>query len=65
MQGSDVLLWQKQMIYRGWNLTADSVFSERDHEVLIKFQQQKGLEVDGKVGPMSWNAAWTSPITND
>ena len=65
MQGSDVLLWQKQMIYRGWNLTADSVFSERDHEVLIKFQQQKGLEVDGKIGPISWRMAWESPITPD
>jgi surface antigen len=65
MQGSDVLLWQKQMIHRGWNLDADNVFSERDHEVLIKFQQQKELEVDGKIGPNSWNTAWTSPITPD
>jgi peptidoglycan hydrolase-like protein with peptidoglycan-binding domain len=65
MEGQDVLLWQRQMIYRGWNLEADSIFSERDHEVLVKFQQQKGLEVDGKIGPISWNKAWTSPITND
>lgn len=65
MKGDDVLLWQRQMIHRGWNLEADGVFSERDHEVLIKFQQQKGLEVDGKIGPISWNAAWTFPITSD
>jgi hypothetical protein len=65
MKGEDVLLWQQQMINRGWNLEADSVFSERDHEVLIKFQQQKGLEVDGKIGPISWNAAWELPITPD
>ena len=65
MKGDDVLLWQRQMIHREWDLEADSVFSERDHEVLIKFQQQKGLEVDGKIGPISWNAAWELPITPD
>lgn len=65
MQGNDVLLWQRQMIHRGWLLTADSIFDESDHDVLIKFQQEKGLEVDGKIGPMSWNAAWESPITSD
>jgi hypothetical protein len=65
MEGQDVSLWQRQMIRRGWNLDADNVFSERDHEVLIKFQQQKGLEVDGKIGPISWRMAWESPITPD
>ncbi|QEI43563.1 hypothetical protein BMF77_04183 [Dolichospermum sp. UHCC 0315A] len=73
MEGSEILLWQRQMIHRGWNLGSggttgkgdDSVFSERDHEVLIKFQQEKGLEVDGKIGPQSWNAAWEAPITED
>ncbi|WP_427157980.1 CHAP domain-containing protein [Aliinostoc sp. HNIBRCY26] len=73
MSGDDVLLWQRQMIYRGWNLGSggttgkgdDSVFSESDHEALIKFQKEKGLEVDGKIGPQSWNAAWELPITPD
>jgi hypothetical protein len=65
MQGDDVLLWQRQMIHRGWTLTPDSIFNESDHDVLIKFQKEKGLEVDGKIGPMSWNAAWESPITSD
>jgi peptidoglycan hydrolase-like protein with peptidoglycan-binding domain len=73
MEGSDVLLWQRQMIQRGWTLGSggatgkgdDSIFSKRDHEVLIQFQEQKGLEVDGKIGPQSWNSAWESPITDD
>ena len=59
------------MIHRGWNLGPsgttgkgdDSIFGENAHEVLIKFQEQQGLDVDGKIGPLSWNAAWTSPIT--
>lgn len=65
MGGDDVLQWQQQMIHRGWTLEADGVFNERDHEVLIKFQQQKGLTVDGVLGPISWNAAWEAPITPD
>jgi peptidoglycan hydrolase-like protein with peptidoglycan-binding domain len=73
MEGTDILLWQRQMIHRGWNLGPggttgkgdDSIFGENDHEVLIEFQKQQGLDVDGKIGPLSWNAAWTSPITPD
>ncbi len=64
MDGSDVLLWQRQMIYRGWNLDADSVFDERDEMVLKQFQQQKGLKVDGVIGPIM-DAAWEFPITPD
>jgi hypothetical protein len=71
--GSDVLMWQRQMIYRGWNISPtgttnkgdDGVFSEDDYNVLIKFQKQKGLEADGKIGPISWNAAWELPVTSD
>lgn len=71
MQGSDVLLWQRQMIYRGWDLGPfgptgkgdDGVFGEDSHEALIEFQKQKGLEVDGKIGPDSWDAVWERPIT--
>jgi hypothetical protein len=34
MAGQDVTLWQRQMIHRGWTLTADSIFDESDHDVL-------------------------------
>jgi murein L,D-transpeptidase YcbB/YkuD len=71
MEGSDVLMWQRQIIQRGWTINAngttgkgdDSIFSKDDHDVLIKFQQEKGLKVDGKIGPKSWNAAWLLPVT--
>lgn len=70
-EGNDVLTWQTRMIERGWDLgTGGStgegdtgIFDERNHEVLIKFQEEKGLEVDGVIGPESWNAAWEAPIT--
>lgn len=72
MEGSDVLLWQRQMIYRGWTLGSngstgkgdDGVFGERSYEALIKFQEQKGLEVDGVLGPATWNAVWELPVNN-
>ena len=65
MQGNDVLMWQRQMIHRGWNLEADGIFKEHDENVLKQFQEQKGLTVDGVLGPISWNKAWTVPITPD
>jgi peptidoglycan hydrolase-like protein with peptidoglycan-binding domain len=71
MSGNDVLTWQMRMISRGWNLGTggstgkgdDGIFSEPCHEVLMRFQEQKGFKVDGVLGPMSWNAAWELPIT--
>lgn len=54
------------MIKRGWDLDptgADGVFRQETDEVLRKFQAEKGLEVDGKIGSQSWNAAWTLPVT--
>ena len=71
MQGNDVLTWQMRMISRGWNFGTsgstgkgdDSVFSEACYDVLMRFQRQKGLKADGLLGPMSWNAAWETPVT--
>lgn len=71
MQGSDILTWQMQMINRGWDLGLsgstgkgdDGTFGERSYEVLVLFQKEKGLEVDGVLGPQSWDAAWLLPIT--
>jgi len=28
-----------------------------------QFQKEKGLRVDGVVGPITWRSAWTAPIT--
>jgi|GEM_PF-761260 len=71
MSGNDVLTWQMRMISRGWNLGNDGstgkgddgIFNERCHEALMKFQREKGFKIDGVLGPMSWNAAWETPIT--
>jgi CHAP domain/Putative peptidoglycan binding domain len=64
VKGNDVRLWKQQMIARGWNLGSgdDDVFDRKADEVLRKFQAEKGFKADGKIGELSWNAAWELPI---
>ena len=63
MHGADVLAWQRQMRARGWHLTADSYYGPASSSICRKFQRDKHLTVDGVVGPKTWAAAWTAPIT--
>jgi hypothetical protein len=64
-KGDDVRAWKRRMVERGWNLGtgSDDVFDRKADEVLRKFQAEKGFEVDGKIGEISWNAAWEIPVT--
>jgi GH25 family lysozyme M1 (1,4-beta-N-acetylmuramidase) len=66
MTGQDVQTWQARMVDRGWNLGptgADGDFGAITDGVARAFQEEKGLTVDGIVGPATWAAAWTAPIT--
>lgn len=65
VQGVDVQTWKLRMKDRGWDfgLSSENVFDRRAYEVLCKFQEEKGFEVDGVIGPISWNAAWELPVT--
>lgn len=63
MHGNDVKTWQAQMRKRGWRLTADGAYGPASEAVCRKFQAEKRLGVDGVVGPKTWAAAWTAPIT--
>ena len=55
--------WQAQMVARGWVLDVDGVYGPDSAEVCAAFQQEKGLAVDGVVGPDTWAATWTAPVT--
>jgi putative chitinase len=63
MQGSDVRQWQEQMRTRGWTIDVDGYYGSGSERVCRGFQSDKGLGVDGQVGPQTWAASWTAPVT--
>jgi peptidoglycan hydrolase-like protein with peptidoglycan-binding domain len=66
MKGTDVLKWQLRMIYMEWDLGRsgitgrgdDGIFGRRCRDVLIQFQESKGLPITGVLDQQSWNATW-------
>ncbi|GAA2137706.1 hypothetical protein GCM10009760_18410 [Kitasatospora kazusensis] len=63
IHGDDVRTWQQQMRTRGWSITADGWYGPASAAVARAFQQDKGLTPDAEVGPITWAAAWTAPVT--
>ena len=56
--------WQAQMVTRGWALAVDGCYGDESEGVCRVFQAEKGLQpVDGIVGPDTWVAAFTLPVT--
>lgn len=58
----NVRKWQGQMSHRGWYLNVDGMYGPNSEKVCRQFQSEKGLSVDGLVGPQTWDKTWTSPI---
>lgn len=61
--GDGTELWQRRMLHRGWTITVDDIYGPQSAKVCRAFQSEKGLKVDGIVGPITWAAAWTAPVT--
>jgi peptidoglycan hydrolase-like protein with peptidoglycan-binding domain len=40
----------------------DGAYRPGSEEVCRRFQAEKGLKVDGKVGPNTWTATWTAAV---
>jgi len=56
--------WQVRMRERGWRIDADGQYGPQTNQVARKFQaEKKGLTVDGLIGPATWAAAWTAPVS--
>jgi peptidoglycan hydrolase-like protein with peptidoglycan-binding domain len=63
MSGDDVRTWQRRMRDRGWRIDVDKWYGPESESICRAFQREKGLKVDGVVGPATWAAAWTAPVT--
>jgi hypothetical protein len=55
--------WQQRMWERGWTISVDGLFGPQSAQTARAFQAEKGLAVDGKVGPQTWTATWEAPVT--
>ncbi len=62
-QRADVQQWQRRMSNRGWDITVDGFYGPQSQHVAREFQAQKGLAVDGIVGPVTWSHTWEAPVT--
>jgi peptidoglycan hydrolase-like protein with peptidoglycan-binding domain len=63
MSGHNLDDWQRRMDRRGWDIAVDGIYGPKTRSVVIAFQHEKHLVVDGLIGLNTWNAAWKAPIT--
>lgn len=61
--GDGTAQWQQQMSNRGWTIAVDNEYGDESEKVCRQFQEEKNLVVDGIVGPITWDAAWSLPVT--
>jgi Putative peptidoglycan binding domain len=59
-----VRLWQHQMQNRGWVIEIDGCFGPQSELIVKRFQARHGFKIDGKIGPRTWKASFTSPIVH-
>jgi len=58
-----VRTWQQQMAHRGWVVPVTGWFDATCDRACRLFQGEKQLAADGRVGPVTWGAAFTLPVT--
>lgn len=55
--------FQQRLKDRGWNIDPDGKYGPQTNRITKAFQVDKGLTPNGAIGPDTWAAAWTTPIT--
>lgn len=58
LHDNNVREWQQRMHDRGWSISVDGYYGPASAKVCRAFQQEKGLQVDGIVGPVTWATAF-------
>lgn len=53
-RGEDVRVWQARMTVIGFPLTPDGLYGQNSKNACMQLQQQRGIQVDGIVGPDTW-----------
>ncbi len=57
--------WQQRMHDRGWNIDVDGLYGSQSERICRQFQQEKGLAVDGIIGPQTWHESFrTDNVTS-
>lgn len=54
---------QQHLRDRGWHISADGRYGDETENVVKQFQKNKGLTVDGLIGPDTWHAIFSLPVT--
>ena len=57
----DLAIWQQQMVTRGRHLNTDGNFGLQTAQVVRAFQHEKGLAVDGIIGPVTLGCRLETP----
>ncbi len=63
MFGDDVERWQTRMRERGWRIQVTTKFDATSERICRRFQEEKSLDVTGRVDRKTWLAAWRTPVT--
>ncbi|HZG05143.1 MAG TPA: peptidoglycan-binding domain-containing protein [Streptomyces sp.] len=53
-----VRVWQQRMRDLGWTIGVDGRYGPRSRRVCERFQAERGLPVDGVVGPKTWEESF-------
>ena len=61
---ADVVIWQRRLAVRGWDIAVDGHFGPQSAHVAARFAAEKRIPVAhrGTVSAAVWSAAWTRPI---
>lgn len=54
---------QRRLHERGWSIVIDGHYGPATAHIVHAFQTEKGLTPDSKLGPKTWRALWSTPIT--